>query len=388
MTAGRKLDKKTFNMIAGAAGILAVLVLVFGVLDFSPAALFRNAPTADNKKPAYFIHDEESFIAESKPYVVTPPQAPDLAFEINLPPEWTVDAAPELTTDFGQRIISEIARITGPYINIYRPQLIVSRIMLKHDLAADTWLRNYILSNSYILQGDIATVDQRSARAAFTYVNGNDVILVQSAVQFSGDTAVIARYEIPLIYKEPLGFVQKRAIESFKLTTIDTSPVEEQKPFTLADLVKFSYPQSWTAAAPDLRDINRINIQIYHQSAARVYQGYMHIFVIKRRSDTNIEQESQRLRDFITNNMKLDITGMKNSTPAAHNPRFGFSRQESYTVKSLAQTSASEQDLTLVALGNSNIYVFMLMLSPDPARDLYSWARNQRTLSLITQSVE
>ena len=383
-----RLNQETFKLIAAAAGAVALVVLLVGVFGLSPMALFTKDNQPASAAPRYFIHDEASFLAAAKPYNVEPTQSPELAFEIQLPPEWTVETAAPTETDFGKRIISEIARLTGPYVSIYRPQVIVQTIALKHDIAAESWLRHHILSNSFILQGYITAISKRRASAAFTYIDGNDVILVQSVVQFSGANAVLARYEIPLAFKDALGFVQRRAIESFKLITLVDTPVEEQKPFTLADMVKFSYPQSWTASSPDLRDMNRINIQLYHQSSARVYQGYLHVFVVKRRPETDLHQEFQRLRDFVTDHMKLDVVSLHKSDKAPANPRFNLSRLESYAVKSQANPNAAQQEITLAALGNSNIYVFALMLSPDPARDLYSWGRNQRTLELIVQSIE
>lgn len=386
------LDKKQFNLIVGGAGVLAALVVVFGVLDVKlpslPSFSFGKKEVA-REVPKHPIHDEQTFASLTQNYHVEPPKAPSLTFDISLPKEWTVE---NVSTDgvdaFSKQIIGEVARLRSPYIGVHRPEVLVQTTILKHDIEAATWLKNYILTNSYIPQGDVTAIDLIRANGAFTYIKEGTVMLVQAAVQFNGREAVLARFEMPLALQEPMGFLQKRSIESFKLTAAEEKTVEEQRSFTLAELLKFSYPASWEIAPPNLRDIDRLSVQLFSRNIAGAFQGYIQIFLVRRKADLTLEKEAARLRDYVINGIKVNIDTMTDMRPLPALERFSFNRIETYNVSSTANTAAAPQELRLVSLGNAESYVFIVMLSPQASTDLYNWGRNKRALDLIAASLQ
>ncbi len=385
-----RIDKKTFNLIAGGAGVLAVLVLLFGVLDVKLPSLSFGKKQAAVQGPAYPIYDEASFTALTQNYHIEPPQAPSLTFDISLPQEWTVEnVATDTSEAFSKQIIGDVALLRSPYIGTNRPELRVQTTMLRNDIEAATWLEHYILTNSYIPQDKVAAVSLTRAHGAFTYINPEGkVMLVQAAVHFNGREAVLARLEMPLAFQDALGFMQKRAIESFKLTAAEDKTVEEQKSFTLAELIKFNYPASWELAPPNLRDIDRLSVQLFNKNSAGTFQGYIQMFVIRRKPETSLEKETVRLRDYITNAVRLNIDKMTEQRPLPALSRFAFNRLETYSASSADNPNNPAQELRLITLGNSDHYIFIMMLSPQRAVDLYNWGRNKRALDLIAASLQ
>lgn len=385
------LNKKTFNLIVAGVGCVMVLVLLFGALKIRlPHIAWPFGHKQEVAQgPLYPIYDEATFNQLAQPYRVEPTSTPDLSFEIKLPKDWTVDtAASDVAPDFSKRIIGDVATLRSPYINVYQPEVTVQTMQLQHDMTAAAWLQYYILSNSYILQDKIVAPDLYHAQGTYTYIKENDVMLVRIAATMNGQEAVITRFEMPLSFKDAMGFLQKRAIDSFHLLAPHAGTVEEQKPFALAELVKFSYPVSWTTSAPDLRDMDRIGLQLFNKSPAGVFQGYIQIFVVKRHQQDSFEREADILRSFVNNTMKLDVLEMTGTQDIAAHDKYIFHRMETYRAKSLQEGNIATQELRLVALGSEDNYIFLLLLSPEAGKDLYNWARNTRALDLITQSIQ
>ncbi len=386
------LDKKTFNLILGGVGAVVVLVVLFGVLDVKLPSFSwpfgKKEVVAQG--PLYPIHDEATFASLTQNYHIEPPQAPSLTFDISLPKEWTIEnVATDTSEAFSKQIIGEVALLRSPYIGTNRPELRVQTTTLRHDIEAATWLEHYILTNSYIPQGEVTAAGLIRATGAFSYISPEGKpMLVQAAVQFNGREAVLARFEMPLSFQEALGFMQKRAIESFKLTAADEKTVEEQKSFTLAELIKFSYPASWELAPPNLRDIDRLSIQLFNKNSAGAFQGYIQMFVIRRKGETSLEKEAARLRDYIINTVRLNIDKMGDQRPLPALSRFAFNRIETYSSTSTANPNTPAQELRLITLGNAEHYIFIMMLSPQSSVDLYNWGRNKRALDLIAASLQ
>lgn len=384
------LNKKTFNLILAGVGVVVVLVVVFGVLGVKLPSFSFGKKEQVAQGPAYPIFDEATFASLTQNYHVEPPLAPTLTFDISLPKEWTVDSVtPDSLETLSKQLIGDVAMLRSPYIGTNRPEVRVQTTTLRHDIEAATWLQNYILTNSYIPQGDVTAVSITRANGAFTYINREGKpLLVQAAVQFNGPQAALARFEMPLGFQDALGFLQKRSIESFKLTAADDLTVEEQKAFTLAELVKFSYPASWQIAPPNLRDIDRLSIQLFNKNSAGAFQGYIQMFVIRRKPDTTLVKEAERLREFITTTTHLNIDKLDDQRPLPGMSRFNFSRLETYTASNSENPQAPKQEIRLITLGNNESYIFLLMLSPEPSTDLYNWGRNKRALDLIAASLQ
>lgn len=386
------LNKKTFNMIVAAVGAVIVLVLLFGVLGVRLPSFSFSSGSKEQvvEGPTYPIHDEATFTALTQNYHVEPPLAPSLTFDIILPKQWTVDSVtPDSSETLSKQIVSTVALLRSPYIGTNRPELIVQTTSLLHDIDAATWLKNYILANSYIPQGDIVPVSLTRAQGTFTYINREGKpLLARIAVQFNGHEAILARFEMPLAFQDTLGFLQKRAIENFALASSDEKTIEEQKTFALGELLKFSYPASWEMATPDLRDVDRLSVQLFNKNSAGAFQGYIQIFVIRRKQDTALLKEAERLRAFITSSTQLSIDKMNDLRPLSALNHFPFKRIETYTASNTANLQSPPQELRLITLGNNDVYIFALMLSPSSSVDLYNWGRNARALDLIAASLQ
>ncbi len=335
----------------------------------------------------YPIQDEASFTSLTRVFHLTPLNDPSLEFDINLPTEWTVEnIAADSTGNIGKKIIGDIARITSPLIGIHRATVTVQSVRITHEITASAWLQTHIMSNSHILQDKIEAKGASKAFAYYTSINEGQVMLSYASAQFNGAQAVLASFEIPLSLRDELGFVQKRAIESFKLSNLQNTPVEEQKTFTLADAVKFAYPASWQILPADYRDPNRISVQLMNRSPSGITQGYIQLFAIRRRAETNLRGELEFLRAHLIEKLDLYLDKMLTSTAGPKTERFSFSRREGYTAT--GRESRLPQQVELVVLGNTEWYIFGVLLTPDPAREIYNGARNLRSFDLITKSIQ
>lgn len=381
----RDLPQKQ-KMIAG--GIACAVLLALGASAMG-VKLPGFGGTAEQSLNRYPIQDEAGFVALTEVYHVEPPKAPSFTFDIKLPKDWEVEnMTTDVSPDFSRRIIGEIARIRSPYYGIYRPEVVVQTVELQHDMEAAKWLQHYTLSNSYILQGKVDALSTYRAQASYTYIKENTVMLVQIAVVMNGREAVLARFEMPLAFKEQMGFLQKRAIETFHLSAGDEKPVEEQKPFTLADVLKFNYPASWRPSPPDLRDMNRIGLQIVNKSPSGIFNGFIQVFIVARSEETNLLTEAERLRAYVKDILLLNITEMTGTRPMRVHDKFIFTRDETYRARSLREGNIAPQELRLAVLGTEDRYFLILMLSPEESKDLYNWARNQRSFDLILGSMQ
>lgn len=335
----------------------------------------------------YPIQDEASFSALTRVFHMTPLNDPALEFDINLPNEWTVEnIATDTTGNIGRKILGDIGRISSPLIGIHRAVVTVKSVRIPHEITAGAWLQTHIMSNSHILQDKIDSKGAARAFAYYTSIHEGQVMLSYATAQFNGAQAVLASFEIPLGLKDELGFIQKRAIESFKLSNLQNTPVEEQKTFTLADAVKFAYPSSWQILPADYRDPNRISVQLMNRSASGITQGYIQIFAIRRRAETNLRGELEFLRALLIEKLDLYIEKMLISSAGPKTERFSFSRREAYT--STGRQNRLAQQIELVVLGNADFYIFAVLLTPDPAREIYNGARNLRSFDLISRSIQ
>ncbi len=387
----KTLDKKTFNIIVGAVGVIAVLVVVFGVLDVRlPSFSFSlGGEEQAEQGSGYPIQDDASFETLTQVYHVEPPQAPSLTFDIALPKQWTVDMVTnETSAAFSKQLIGDVATVRSPYIGIYRPELRVQTVTLRHDIEAAVWLEHYILTNSFIPQEKVTAVSLTRAEGAFTAIVDGTPMLVQAAVQINGQQAVMAFLEIPMIFKDAMGFMQKKAISTFKLAISEEKTVEVQKAFTLAEMIKFSYPASWDLAPPSLRDLDRVNVQLYNKNSTGLFQGYMQVFIVRRLPNTSLVQEAQRLREYLTSIVKLDIDSMEEQRPLPALNRYAFNRMEIYKASSTVNPNATPQELRLITLGGKDHYIFLMMLSPQASADIYNWGRNTRALDLVAASLQ
>lgn len=376
-------SKKNLYLIGSVVGvvILAGAVVMSGVLSPPPP------PPVQQRAPEHPVHDEASFEQLTRIFTVKPFNENEMEFQIRLPAEWQEEKLPmEISPELSKKIIGELAQFSSPLIGIKRARVKVQAVSLRHEMDAGDWLRHYILSNSYIPEGDIIRQSNTRASGYFVQTIDNEPHHIYITAQFNADQAILVRFELPLPLKDYMTFLQRRAVDSFRMSYLKESSIEAQKVFTLADSVKFSYPASWEISAPDFRNINNLNVQLMNKSAAGVTEGFMRIVAVRRRAETSVREELNLMKVYFGETLGLNFVKMLSSEKFATAERFVFSRLETYQVESRANANI-KQEVHLLLLGNEQFYIFVLLLTPDQNTSLYNWARNTRSYNMLINSI-
>lgn len=371
--------------------IVIVGFLCLGMTSLSlhagEAALFGKKKT---EAPVFPIHDDATFAEKTKTFDVPLFDQAELEYVINLPPEWKMENLAELpsqqstTATLSQSLLGDVTRFKSPFIGTSQAMVTVQVLQLDHEITAENWLKNHIIISGYAPDGKIKAVNNARAHAAFFYTQNAVSFYTQAAVQISGNHILLVRFDVPVNLKEPLAFLQRKAIESFKLLYPKDGPVEEQLTFTMADAVKFNYPQSWDTTGSNLKDLNRLNVRLNNRDAAGALQGLIQTTAVRRTRSTKIVDEILAVKKYF-GDLGFKVTGMKSSASANVSKRFIFNRYETYTIQKEGQ---NVQELHVVMLGDSAWYVITYMVTPQEADNIYTWARNTRTFDLLVQSIK
>lgn len=381
--------------------LLASLALggMIVLLCASPASAFLGLGGNKNAGPAESlpgsltesIQSDEAFKKNAKKFADIPYNDTTLEFEILLPSDWEdMSAATDIandSADLNRKLLGKIGYYQGPIVGSSRPFVNIYAVELEHEIAAKDWLENYILSSGYALQGPAETPSAKSARASYVIFIGLVAYDVMAKAIIHGNTAFLVQSGIPLNFKDPLAFTQKKALDSFRLRTPKEGSIEDMKSFTILDALKFNYPTSWTIVTPDFKDPLRLTVQLQNRNASQKIDGVVQFLTVSRGPETNIKLEISRLNDHIRLYHKVFVRKLLSTGSAPVYSRFSFARLESYAV-SLTPEGSMEQELWLAALGDRDWYTFVYMITPTRANSPYSWARNTRAFDLIVQSLK
>lgn len=370
--------------------VSCLAVLAFYLLPAQTAFAFlgiggnENAAAPEAQK--YKIHDETTFQQNTKSFHLIPYGDTDLEFEIFLPLDWSVEsAAGTQAPDLSKKIIAHIAQFGNPIGESSRIKVTVQALQLEHEIDAKSWLKHHILSAGNAPESEIEAKD--IYRASGSYVrtfDGKDTHTYMT-VQISGNIAMLARFEVPLLLKDYMAYLQKHAIDSFKLMYTKEGSVEEHKTFTLVDSIKFSYPYSWLISSPDFKDLNNLTVQLHNRSNSGILQGYIRFLAVRRGGHTTFKKETDKLRRYLNSELNLDFKKMLSSEKYAALTRFTFGQDERYSV-GYKKGNQQDQELRLLALADPEWYIYVVMISPTEEHDLYTWARNRKTFDLIVKS--
>ncbi len=337
----------------------------------------------------YSIHDEETFKAVAKSFHRIPFNDPKLEFDILLPKDWTSEqtAQIESSQDLGQKILRDIARFKSPMIGTAQAIVSIQSVHLEREISAENWLKNYILANGYTLQGEISTLSDKRASVSFVAAIEDKSTYDYMTVQINGNIAVLVRFESPLWLKDPLEFLRKATIDSFRFILATDDPVESLKTFSFMDALKVIYPESWSLNYPDVRNPRNMSMQLHSETKGSRIDGLIRFVVVKRDRQTSLKKETEKLKKYFNDFLKIEVKKLVSSNSAPAYNRFLFSRYEIYQVSPLKE-DASDQELRLVVLGDKNWYIFMFLLSPSEKENLYTWACNTRAFDVIVKKLK
>jgi hypothetical protein len=239
------------------------------------------------------------------------------------------------------------------------------------------------------VQDKVTVVDEKKAIAhcVGTDIDGksNDYIHIMALI--NGNNAVVVRFEIPVYLKDSLEFLAKRSLESYQFILETDRSIETQKIFSFAEVLKFTYPESWAVNNMDVRDSRSMSMQLYNKGLGGRLDGMVRFLVIKRGPDTSLKKETDELKKYFNDFLGITFTKLTSSDKApVKSNRFVFSRFEIYQI-SQKKANTSGQELRLVVVGDKNWYVFGFLMTPSDSDSFYTWASNTRTFDMIIKSL-
>jgi hypothetical protein len=380
---------KQTNMII-IATIVVVGTIIFALKPSLLKAILgvRGPEQGQAQEQAYKIHDDATFEAGTKPYSMMPLNDMDLAFSIRVPTDWEADTSTDtISQELDQKILHNIARFKSPMIGIVRATLTIQALKLEHEISADNWLRNFIITNGYAPQGEINKEKDNIASAAFVWTSDETASAAYMRVIINGGKILVVRFDVPVFLQEFIGYLQKKSVESFQVAYEKNAPVETQKAFTLVDSVKFFYPISWSVTGSDFKDMNRLNVQLQNTDSFGKIQGFVNFVAVRRTRSASLNSETANIRHYINESFGLDVVSMKSSDKSDAYERFIFNRYEVYEVLSKDKRKRP-QELHLVTLGDKEWYIFVFMITPMERDGLYTWARNLQTFKMMIRSIK
>jgi len=348
---------------------------------------FHKKAAAPPPQTFYAIHDDASFAANTHVVHLRPYSSPPLEFDISLPRNWELtDLTKNQTLPADQSIITNVATMRSEMIGVDHIETTVALATLKHEISARNWLRSYIFSNGYAMQGEVIEEGPRKASAYCSSIADQANIYSYISVQISGDMIFVSRTDLPLNLKDYAGYVQKKLVDSVQVSYLKQDGVESQKIYTLVDAMKFSYPLSWDIEDPDFKDISRLSVRLRTRNMLGATDGFIGFLAVRRASDTSLIKEARLMKKYFSDFLGINITSLVSSGKADTDSRFLFSRYETYAA-SYKKEGRTDPEVRLVVLGDKTWYIFIYLISPREQDDLNLWGRNTRTLDLIVKSI-
>lgn len=341
---------------------------------------------------SYYINSDEKFTEENTQVVnVRPFNSSTLEFFITLPRNWeSADLTrnmPMSNAATEQRAIADVASIKSEMIGVHRIQVSIQTQPVKQEMSAENWLKHYIFTNGHAIEGQVEGRGPREAAAYFNSMLGQTNVFTYVVVRITGNVAMLTRADVPLQIKKQTKYIQKKVVDSLRFAYPREDGVEAYKAFALVDALRFEYPVSWTQVNPDFKDLSRLSIQLISNDKNGAVNGFIRIFAIRRLTSTSLKQEMETLNKHFSEYMNIDIKKMLDSSEIERvNPRFKFSRLETYTA-SYQKEGMQDPEVRLAVAGDKSWYIIIYLVSPKEENNLYDWAHNVRSLEVITETM-
>jgi hypothetical protein len=346
------------------------------------------APVAEK----YRIHDEATFAQLTEVKKVVPFNKAFLEFFLLLPKDWeTIEIAASEAGSFNQKIIGDVARFQSEIIGTARAKVVVQFMNIEREIDARSWLRHRILGLGYAPDGEIIEKNKYRASAGYAVVADDGPKYIYSTAQMTGNAIFFVTFEVPLRAKEYLGFLQTRVVDSFILKVPKDEPVEEKAEFSFKDALKIGYPKSWAIISQSSVKQQKA-LQLVNQREDKTVEGLIQFNLVKRRNDTTLLNEIQKMKKYFQETVGVDIKEMtsKENIPftTAFEDRFVFKRYETYTIESNRdERNKSLRDLHFVTLGDKDWYIFIFLMTATEKDNFMVNAHNVRSFERILETI-
>jgi hypothetical protein len=421
-------SESIFARVLKALGILTVTIAVAGAL----CALAIPQARADGVKPVQMFDiskikqaphfpllSQDDFEKVTDLFEDDPQDDKHLAYQVHLPKGWKklqetqighedddgdyyYDASKMIRTrkktandmaDSGnmlsRRILGKIAKYYSPNTGVEVPSRFEIRaIELDHEITTKNWFLNFIMTNSYSLEG-MEEISDSKVEGLYILVENGVSYVVRTDAQINGNRMVLMSYYVPDSRWQVERNMQEQCLSSFRFTNPEKVLIEKTKPFSYLDLLTFEYPSSWKLIVPNIYSVEGMDARLLNSSDNTTLNGEIQIHIVSSEMDTTLAQEVQYLKDELKKE-GLRVGDLIEAVPEGtykFDNQISFNRVETYKVDAKKQR-IREHEYWLAVLVEDRYYYFISMLTPSRDDDFYLWARNTEAFQIVIQSMK
>jgi hypothetical protein len=376
---------------------------IFLVLALGPAAILM-AHQAEAQKflenykipmPEISLIPSADFNKATIIYTDTPYNDRALGFEIRVQKDWqkSRDSTSSTNQAVGNKILEEVVKFYGPPNLDQRSFMTVKALKLDYQLTAEQWFIQYLLANSYTLQG-IKTIDDTRVEALYVYVEKDVTYVVRSMTQLNGKRAVMAQYYVPSTNWEAEKQMQAQSIASFKLLNKIEEDVEPMEKYHFLDIAELKYPTSWKLQADQLMSIDRLKIVMLNVASEeykkdikyKLLNGKIGVSLVSYHDMKSVDAEIKRFKDEFRESGMLIGSFIEARNDFKLDPAMISLPVEVYEVTDTGN-DILKYELWFLLMEAGDYYYFVTLLTPSRDEDYFLWSRNTQTFRVIAKTI-
>ena len=374
-----------------------LVVLALGLFVVVPVHNTQAQKFLENYKipmPDIPLMPEAEFNEKTTSYTDVPYDDQAMAYEVRVGKDWTKSRdASSTNASIGNKILGELVKFYGPPRLDQRSYMTIKALKLDYHLTAEQWFIQYLLQNSYTLQG-IRTLDDNRVEAMYVYVEKDVTYVVRTMAQLNGNRAVIAQYYAPSTSWEEEKQMQAQSVSSFRLLNKVEDNVEAMEKYHFLDIAELEFPTSWSLQADQLMSIDRLKIMMLNVASEEVKKdvkykmlnGKIGVSLVSYHDMTSVSDEIKKFKeDFRKSGMLIgDYIEARND----------FKLNSSMTALPVEIYEATDTgndildyELWFLLMESGDYYYLMSLLTPSRDEDYFLWSRNTQTFRVIAKSL-
>ncbi len=316
-----------------------------------------------------------------------------LEFEVRIPKNWKrvgeriddSDVNNGGDVKLSRRILGRLVKYYGAGTFAAPSHFDVQAIELDQQITAKNWFLGYLQSNSYTLQG-LKVFNNQKVEALYVLVEDAVSYVVRTTATINGPRMVLASYYLPEEAWMKERALQEYVLGSFRFLEPEQVKLQPTRTYTFLDLLRFDYPSSWRLLAPDINNIDSMNVRLVNSKDTKTLVGEINARIVSTELETSLPQELNLLKENIMS-MGLEV-GELLETPANYKfqPQVTFARVEVYNAKARSN-NVQDHEYWLAVMAEDRYYYIISMLTPSRDNDFYNWASNTEAFQLIIESI-
>lgn len=375
-------------------------ICCFGVL-VAQAETLQDLPDVQNM-------DIQTFVANSNEIAKTYDEDKFLAFEVQLPKNFTERGADRLKTYVKQgRLYGEVYRADGETVQDVRPYFNVQIHELNRMISAKNWFVANILKFGHTLRA--LKSDKKGNNFEAMYIRfdslGNTEI-VRSKGYLKGPRIIVAEYVVPVLLWENQRDIQIFTVKSFELKgAADTEQVEKLLAYSYLESFSMQYPASWRMEKEVKELENQIDLSFLTADDLRTIFANIDVTIVsdqslkdpidRSRYPTNLpflvqaRKDAVQAKDFLVD----DVMERRTYDLAVQN---AFQITEIYPLRrkltdyvTHRKAPVTQEFWITVIKGTKDVgknYIIS-MLAPSRNEDAYNWALAAKAYEAIVESI-